>query len=89
MFLKLHNELRESMNAIFKNPRYKSDTRRNRRCVDTWKMVCQSYEEKCDNNYELNMLYFIMGALNYHIYPLTKDEAIMYINFILGIIKEV
>lgn len=87
MFKQLNNELAEAMRAIFNNPRYKSDTRRNRRCVDTWKMVCQSYEDKCKSSTELNMLYFVMGALNYHLYPLTKDEAMGYIDFVLSIVK--
>ena len=87
MFKDLNVDLMNAMTAIFNNPRYKSDARRNRRCVDTWKMVCQSYEDKCKTIYEINLLYFVMSTLNYHMYPLTKDEAMRYIKFISSILE--
>lgn len=83
-FEKLQKELKESTDVIFDNPRYRSDKRRNRRLVDTWKMICQSYESKCIDTYEVCLLYGVMGQVNYHLYPLTKDEAMRYIDFVIS-----
>ena len=83
-FTKLQKELDGAMRAIFDNPRYRSDKRRNRRLVDTWKMICSSFECQCVDSYEVNLLYGVMGQVNYHLYPLTKDEAMRYIDFVIS-----
>lgn len=82
-------ELMGAMGAIWANPRYRSEKKKLWRAVESWKEISSRYVLDAKDDYEKNVLLAFMNAVTYHIYEMSFERAVEFINNVIKTLKEV
>lgn len=89
----MYSEITEQLNirveSILNNPKYKSSRKKLFRVVETWKNYLSSEIEKTEDKYDKLVLRAFMCSLNHHIYELSYDDSIKFIQNVLKTMKGV
>lgn len=84
----LADDLKNSINAISDNPRYKSHERKLKRIIETWKtIIAMHMTTNSDDALFYNYCHAFQSAVSWHIYKLDYETAMLFINTIIDMIR--
>lgn len=87
-YKKLSEDLKNSIKAISDNPRYKSPDRKLKRVIETWKTIIAMHMVLHEDNLQFyNDCHAFQSAVSCHLYKLTYDEAMDFINELIQLIE--